>query len=356
MVRGMRSAMILAAGLGTRLRPLTDELPKPLVPVGDRPAIAHIQEKLARAGWDRQVVNTHYQMERFHEGGRSQAFRPGTVFVHEADILGTAGGVANAYRQGHFQDTAGQEPRGLLVWNGDILADPPLAEAREAFLRAANLDAVWIVAPRPLGEGTVGVDGDGFVCRVRHHCRGVEARGGDFLGISVLSGALLAQLPPRGCLVGDVLGPRLDAAPTAEGEGRIGVVWHEGPWDDLGSPAAYLAANRRWLAERRSGPLFLGDDASAPAGTTGILGAGARLTGRGARDVVLWPDAVAHDVPDHTIVTKRGVVVALAREGKLTRIDDFDLGGACAAVDHAAGQEQTFAREPDRDRDSPRDA
>ncbi len=58
-------AMILAAGLGTRLRPLTDELPKPLVPVGDRPALAHVAARLAAAGIREAVINVHHLAAAF---------------------------------------------------------------------------------------------------------------------------------------------------------------------------------------------------------------------------------------------------------------------------------------------------
>ncbi len=87
--------MILAAGLGTRLRPLTDLLPKPLVPVGDRPAVAHVAERLAAAGIREVVLNTHHLAGAFTAeilAGLPIALR----VVHEREILGTAGGVANA--------------------------------------------------------------------------------------------------------------------------------------------------------------------------------------------------------------------------------------------------------------------
>jgi mannose-1-phosphate guanylyltransferase len=301
--------MILSAGLGTRLRPLTDELPKPLVPVGDRPAIAHIQAKLALAGYTPQIVNTHYQMERFEEGVRDAVFLPETVFLQERTILGTAGGVANARDAGALGDSFG---RGVLVWNGDILADAPIDELAAALSARPHLDAVWIVAPRARGEGTVGIDAEGLVCRVRTHRRGIdrEVAGGDFLGISILSDRLVRALPTSGCLVGDVLGPRLD---QFDGQrGAIGVVLHESPWDDLGSPAAYFEANRRWLRERGE-RCYLGLGAVAPVGTTGIVGAGATLTGRAPQDVVVWPGATGHDLPDRTILTRGGVVSPLVK-------------------------------------------
>jgi mannose-1-phosphate guanylyltransferase len=304
----MRSAMILSAGLGTRLRPLTDELPKPLVPVGDRPAVAHIQAHLHRSGWARQIVNTHYQMERFEQEDQAAGFLPGTVFLHEPTILGTAGALANARDAGVLGDL-GSSDAGVLVWNGDILAAPALDTLLSALRARPHLDAVWIVAPRPLGQGTVGIDADGLVCRVRAHRRGVEVLSGDFLGISMLSARLIRELPDTGCLVGDVVGPRLDAFDGQRG--AVGVVRQEAPWDDLGSPWAYLVANQRWLREHGK-TVFVGAGANAPSGTSGVIGSGAQVTGRAAQDVVVWPGAVGHDLPDGSILTTGGRLVTPA--------------------------------------------
>lgn len=290
----MTVAMILSAGLGTRLRPLTDELPKPLVPVGDKPAIRQIQDALAAAGLARQVVNTHHRAAHFS----SDVLLPDTVVVTEPRILGTAGGIANA--------RASFDGGPVLVWNGDILAPIDVSAALARLADADHPDAVWIVAPRPPGQvpGTVGIDAEGRVCRVRSFRFGEERSSGDFLGVSALSPRLVAALPVEGCLVGDVIGPRLE-------ELRVATVLHEGPWDDLGSPAAYLAANQRWLRERGL-VRYLGPGARAPEGTTGIVGAGAVLTGAPAVDVVCWPNAEAHDVPARTIVTSGGLRVTVA--------------------------------------------
>lgn len=288
----MTVAMILSAGLGTRLRPLTDELPKPLVPVGDKPAIRHIQDALAAAGLRQQIVNTHHRAAAFS----ADVLLPGTVVVTEPSILGTSGGVANA--------RASFDGGPVLVWNGDILAPIDVSAALARLAAADHPDAVWIVAPRPVGQGTVGLDADGHVCRVRTFRRGEEHASGDFLGVSALSPQVVAALPGEGCLVGDVFGPRL-------AELRVATVLHAGAWDDLGSPAAYLAANQRWLRERGLSR-YLGPGAQAPEGTTGIVGAGAVLTGKPALDVVCWPHARADEVPPRTVVTTAGLRVTVA--------------------------------------------
>src|SRR6185503_7901029 len=108
----MTAAIVLCSGLGTRLRPLTDELAKPLMPVGDRPVLAHIAAALARAGAGSIVANTHHRADDF--ACKIEHLNVKVHFIYEPNILGTAGGVANA--AGALGDGS------VVVWNGDILA------------------------------------------------------------------------------------------------------------------------------------------------------------------------------------------------------------------------------------------
>jgi mannose-1-phosphate guanylyltransferase len=123
----MRAAMILCAGLGTRLRPLTNWLAKPMVPVGDRPAVAHIADHLRASGIDRVVVNVHHRAEDLLAWAR-----PNAIGVsEEIELLGTAGGIARA------KDRLGEGD--VLVWNGDILMKPDLAALFGAHRHEATL-------------------------------------------------------------------------------------------------------------------------------------------------------------------------------------------------------------------------
>lgn len=292
----MQPAMVLAAGLGTRLRPLSDELPKPLVPVGDRPALAHVVGRLAAWGASPVVLNTHHRAEDF-AGVR---FDVPVRVSHEPRILGTAGGV--------------QAARGLLgegdvvVWNGDILAEVDLVALSRA-LRDARALAAWTVAPRPRGEGTVGLDTAGRVVRVRDVRAGVEVQGGDFLGVSVLSRELRDALPGEGCLVGDVLAPRIAAG------GTVVAVLHPGAWDDIGTPPAYLRANLRWLRATTAAS-FVAPGAQVAPGVAlheAIVGAGARVEGEGGLTrVVVWPGAVVTAPLADAVVTTAGRIVTAA--------------------------------------------
>lgn len=285
--------MILAAGLGTRLRPLTDELPKPLVPVGDRPAAAHVAARLAAASVTAAVINTHHLAEAFTPEVMAR-FPIDLHVIHEPAILGTGGGVANARPLLGGGD--------VIVWNGDILAEIDLG-AMVARHRAAGAPATLAIAPRP-GRRSPRRAG-GRVVRLRGERFGEEIEGGDFLGVYVLTEAFRDRLPSPGCLVGDGCLPLLR-------EGRaVASFIYEGSWDDIGSVASYLAANARWLA-RGGLPSFTGEGATRGGGIDvagSVIGAGAEITGEGSiRGCVVWPGAVARAPLEGAVVTPRGVV------------------------------------------------
>src|SRR5262249_48870504 len=91
-----RCAMILAAGFGTRMRPLTDKLPKPLVPVGGQPVINHVLDRLAGAGVETAVVNVHHFADQIEQHLKPRR-APKIVISDERDsVLGTGGGVVKA--------------------------------------------------------------------------------------------------------------------------------------------------------------------------------------------------------------------------------------------------------------------
>jgi mannose-1-phosphate guanylyltransferase len=116
-------AMILAAGLGTRLRPITYEMPKPMVPVLDRPVMEHIAELLARHGFTEVLANLHWFPEQIRERfGDGSALGLELTYSEEEALLGTAGGVRNA---------AGFLGDDFLVISGDALTDIDLGAMRD---------------------------------------------------------------------------------------------------------------------------------------------------------------------------------------------------------------------------------
>jgi mannose-1-phosphate guanylyltransferase len=292
----MTSALILAAGFGTRLRPLTLELPKPVVPVGDRPVLAHIAAACRAAGIGTLVANAHHEHQKLSSVIDELSLK--IEVVVEAEIRGTAGGVAGA--RSRFESGA------VLVWNGDILTNAPVSALLE---RAHAGDAqVLAVSPRPLGEGTVGMDGEGNVVRLRGRTFGHEARSGDYVGVMALGPGVVARLPEQGCLMADVALPALAAGR------KVATVPSLAPWTDLGDLASYVAANFRWLDESGAGAVsWVAPGATVPPGVEverSLLGAGARVSGRGAlRQVIAWPGAPVVAPLTRAVVLGSGRVV-----------------------------------------------
>ena len=289
--------MVLCAGLGTRLRPLTEELPKPLVPVGDRSVLDHIAGRLLCAGIDSIVVNVHHLPERF--GREIDRLPLEATIVHEPVIRGTAGGLAGARQR--------LGPGPVVAWNGDMLVDPPLAQ----LLARVGSGLCLAVAPRPAGEGTVGLGDGARVVRLRGERFGEEVRGGDYVGVAALGPRCLETLPEFGCLIGDW------ALPELRGGGTVTAVDAAVDFTDMGDPQRYLQANLDWLREngdeRR---VWMGPEAQigdAVALEQAAVGAGARIEGAGAlRRCVVWPGARAQAPLHDCVVTTAGGVVRVA--------------------------------------------
>lgn len=143
--------MVLAAGLGTRLRPITFELPKPMVPVLDRPVMAHTLDLLRRHGIDRIVANIHY----FPDVIRGY-FGDELTYLHEPELLGTAGGVRNA------REYLGDEP--FVVISGDALTDLDVTRLVERHVAAGGVATISVTRVTDTSEyGVVLHDRDGRV-------------------------------------------------------------------------------------------------------------------------------------------------------------------------------------------------
>jgi mannose-1-phosphate guanylyltransferase len=300
----MTSALILAAGFGTRLRPLTLERPKPVVPVGDRPLLAHVAAACRAAGIGTLVANAHHEHVKL--SSIIEDLGLDIQVVVEARIRGTAGGVAGA--RGHF------EPGAVLVWNGDILTQAPVAQL---LALATERDAqVLAVSPRAVGDGTVGMDEAGRVVRLRGRVFGRETQAGDYVGVMALGPGAVARLPEHGCLMADVALPDLAA-------GRpVWTVPSAAPWSDLGDLKEYVAANFAWLdaflASLPQSSILNPQSWTAPgvslppaiAVERCLLGSGANLSGSGTlREVIAWPGAPVVAPLQRAVVLTSGRVV-----------------------------------------------
>lgn len=291
--------MVLAAGHGTRLRPLTDELPKALLPFGDRRLLEHALAALGDSQLPA-VVNAHHLAGLFVElvGGH----RGIAGVVVEPELRGTAGGVAGA--------RALLGPAPIAVTNADVLAplDVP------ALLGATPPGGLClVVAARARGEGSVGLGEDGRVVRLRGERFGDEATGADYVGTLGIGADVLASLPACGCLIGDVALPLLRrGAPVRTQPLR-------GRWLAPGdSVADYLDAHAVWLAERGNGSgSYVAASARIDSGIelmASVVGSGARVEGRGRLErVVVWPGAAARAPLCDAVVTTAGRIVPRAR-------------------------------------------
>jgi mannose-1-phosphate guanylyltransferase/mannose-1-phosphate guanylyltransferase/phosphomannomutase len=144
-------AMVLAAGLGTRLKPLTFEIPKPMVPVLDRPVMAHIVGLLAEQGFDELIANLHY-----HPDAIRDYFGDRLEYRHEEELLGTAGGVRNV------ADFFGDEP--IVIVSGDALTDVDLRALVERHREVGGIATLTVKKVHDTREyGVVIHDADGRI-------------------------------------------------------------------------------------------------------------------------------------------------------------------------------------------------
>lgn len=217
------TAFILAAGLGTRLRPLTFTTPKPLLPIAGRPMLDHALAHVRAYGHEHVVVNAFWLADQVVAWGRD---RPGvTVVVEAPEVLGTGGGLRNA------RDLLAER---FVVLNGDILADVDLAA-----LWAQAAPAVMSVRPQPVPRHTPIAVRDGRVTGIA----GVVGEGGGafhFTGVHVLDCAVLDLIPAAGesSIITTVYRPLV-------AEGRVRAVAHPGYWWDIGTPEEYAAVKER---------------------------------------------------------------------------------------------------------------
>ncbi|WP_024301187.1 N-acetylmuramate alpha-1-phosphate uridylyltransferase MurU [Pseudogulbenkiania sp. MAI-1] len=214
-------AMILAAGRGERMRPLTDHTPKPLLPVGGEPLIGWHIKRLREAGIDEIVINHAWLGERIETAlGDGAAYGVHIAYSREGTALETAGGIATAL------PLLGEEP--FVVINGDVLTDIDLAAlaAEAARLDGKQRLAHLLLVPNPPHHpgGDFGLLGDG-----RLSASPADGVALTFSGIGAYHPALFAATLPHQPAK---LAPLLRAAMA---EGRISGVRHDGLWLDVGT-------------------------------------------------------------------------------------------------------------------------
>ena len=289
-------AMILAAGYGTRMIPLTDERPKPLVPVGNRPVIDRIIAHLMSHGVEDIVVNAHHHHQMLVEhldGGRP--FEVRITIIVEPLILGTGGGIRNA--AAHFQ----RDP--FLVINGDVLTDIDLSAAYADHLTHNRLATLVVHDCAPFNQ--ILVDDEGNLLDIAE--RPAPGRLA-FTGIQVIDPALLPRLSTETpSNIVDTYRSCIRDGPTV----RAHVV-HGRHWRDIGTLESYRQANQEAVGAER---VLVAPDArvhpTVRFGQWAVIGPGAALEA----DVeicrsVLWENARVRAgcrVVDSVVLSRREV-------------------------------------------------
>lgn len=220
-------AMILAAGKGERMRPLTLHTPKPLLPVGGMPLIEHHIRALAAAGFTELVINHAWLGQQIEDYlGDGARFGVSIAFSAEGEPLETGGGIRRAL------SLLGEAP--FLLVNGDVWTDYPFADLRRPLDGLAHLVLVDNPAHHPAGDFRL--QGG------RAEPRGAQP-GLTYSGIAVLDPALFAGCPAGAFKLAPLL-------VEAMGRGAVGGEHYRGQWVDVGT-VERLAEIERRLAERR---------------------------------------------------------------------------------------------------------
>ena len=321
--------MILAAGFGTRFRPATYEIPKPMIPLCNRPLIGWALEAMFAAGIREIVVNLHHLPEALErhlldQYGREADF----AFSKEESILGTGGGIRRARR--FLGDDI------FVLANGDTVHSPPFAELVSLCRREKALAALLLRHP-PANDRFTKVFFDG------RSIRGFGEGGGEalmFAGAHAISPEIFEMLPDRDFsgITEDVYIPAVRA-----GSGPLAGLVHDGHWFDIGTPRRYLEATEEVRALMLEGKLAVprgsaGKGNSIVAGSaeirdsleSSVAGDRSRVeSGARVRDSVLWEGAevgegavversiVARDVQIPRGATVRGALIC-------RRLEDVD--------------------------------
>ena len=223
--------MVMAAGLGTRMRPLTNDRPKPLVEVGGKPLIQFTLDKLREAGVHNIVVNIHYLPEMMEDYLASEAADFDLHISDERDLLlETGGGLVKALP--HLPEDPFYCINSDNIWTDDNV--PSLVKMAEMW-DGQRMDALLLLVPIDRAFNHRG-GGDFFLAEAGRLNRRGDADSAPFVysGIQLISHNLLRD-PPDGPFSTNILWDR------ARAEGRLFGLEHEGDWFDIGHPAAITA-------------------------------------------------------------------------------------------------------------------
>lgn len=222
------TAFILGAGLGTRLRPLTENIPKPLLEIGHRPMITYAMAHLRAVGVKRFIVNTHHCAEKYAEAFFENSYKGiPIVFRHEPVLLDTAGGIKN------IEDLIAEDEH-IIVYNGDIITNIPIELLIQKHFELKTSVTLALRSTGPLLN--VNVDKDGFVCDMRQILKNEGVKKCLFAGIYIVEKSFLKRLT-AGKIESIVL-PLVEMI-KENPRSVAGIIIDDGSWYDVGTVEEY---------------------------------------------------------------------------------------------------------------------
>lgn len=226
--RRYKTAFILGAGLGVRLRPVTERCPKPLLEIGGRPAITYAMDHLITVGVERFIVNTHHCSEVYLQKFPEMNWRnTPIVFRHEPVLLDTAGGLKN------IEDLLAEE-EAVLCYNGDIIADFPLQSLLDLH-EQYRPEATMVLRSRgPSLNVSINVRNE--ICDLRDTLHNPGIRNCLFTGIYAVEKSLLQHI--QAGRIESIISVFLQRIADHPGS-VLGIIIDEGCWHDIGSIDAY---------------------------------------------------------------------------------------------------------------------
>lgn len=237
----IKTAFILGAGLGTRLRPLTDHCPKPLLKVAGRPIITYAMDHLLSIGVRRFIVNTHHCADKYGDAFPDRQWRGiPVVFRHEPVLLETAGGLKN------IEDLL--DPDGpLLIYNGDIISSLPLEKLCRAHVEGKKEVTLALRSSGHLLN--VNLNGNGDIVDMRNLLGDPGIGSYLFTGVYIVERRFLSRLE-KGRIESVV---PVFAGMIRERPGSVaGIVIDEGQWYDIGTVNEYMMVDSLFASAERN--------------------------------------------------------------------------------------------------------
>jgi mannose-1-phosphate guanylyltransferase len=323
-------AVVMAGGEGTRLRPLTLDVPKPFIRVAGKPAMEYALDALVAAGIRDIIVTTFYKPERLiaHLGGGTR-LGARIYYSVEDEALGTAGGVAKCL------PLTGEDT--VVVLSGDVIADVNVKALVDAHKRSGAVATMALTEVEdPTEYGIVGLDATGRIVRFKEKPKAEEVFSNLVnAGIYVLEPAALREVPQGEPFdFSKQLFPRLLAAGKLLQGVRL-----DGFWMDVGRPADLLRASHALGERHRRGSFVDGSakvDAAAKLARTDVYAGAVVESGATLDDCILYDDArVEADAHVRGTILAPGAVV-----GRGARVTDCVLGKGARVRPGAVAQGQ----------------